>query len=166
MITLKSATAAAHRAVEATRFAALLLSGKVPIGLWRDYLVSLAPCYAAIEARHPVAARLARSPRILRDLDDLGPGRELPSTRAYVSHIEALPDDRVAAHLYVRWLGDLYGGSIMLRKISHPCSHLIFDDRVAAIADIRAAVAGLDEVLAEEANACFRFVEKLHNELA
>lgn len=132
---LRAATAARHRAAEASGIMPRLLAGRLDQASYAALLRNLHALYAALEAaldRHadspyvsPVRLpALYRAPALGHDLDHLwGPGwPRLPlcrSMRAYLERIGALAAGEprlLAAHAYVRYLGDLSGGQI-LRKV-------------------------------------------------
>lgn len=172
-ISLKHATRAAHNAAERTHLARALI-GQEPltVGDWRRHLTNSMPCYEAVESRVPVLAELGllRSPLIAADIASMrGPsdGPLLPGTVAYVQHVLTLSEEQALAHVYVRWLGDLYGGQIIGRRLHGrmPCSHLFFDDPKAAIGVVRGLIAGKDAILVEEANRCFSMIQRIYEEV-
>jgi len=139
---LKRETEEHHWAVERTDFLRRLASGRMDRPAYCRYLRSLFPVYRALEAAldrvagaesgdpDPVLSSL-REPALARtgplavDLGALhGPGwrRELdpvPAARRYARRLERLGGEdrhRLAAHCYLRYMGDLSGGR-MLRPV-------------------------------------------------
>jgi heme oxygenase len=129
---LRAGTRELHRAAERSGIMPRLLAGTIERGLYASLLCNLYALYATLEAaldRHAASPLVSpvRFPTLFRaaalrsDLDHLcGPGwtaRPLSdSMRAYVARIEALADGQpglLAAHAYVRYLGDLSGGQIL-----------------------------------------------------
>jgi heme oxygenase (biliverdin-producing, ferredoxin) len=123
-------TAEHHRAAESTPFIQQLISGRLQARAHADLLCALAPVYAAIEGRvreHAGEAsvslfdhrRLDRSARIEADLDRCGrriPRQPIvPAVRDYVEAIESSAESpqRLLAHHYTRYLGDLAGGQVI-----------------------------------------------------
>lgn len=137
---LRAETADLHRTAERTGVVAALLRGKAGLDAYRAFLRNLLPVYEALEsaldrasAAGSSAARLAqpdlyRASRLKADLRRLG-GEDAVVTdgaRRYAARIEAVEHDsgRVAAHAYVRYLGDLNGGQILKRLVGR---HLELD---------------------------------------
>jgi heme oxygenase len=129
---LREATQSLHRVAEASGIMPALLAGRVERREYCRLLRNLHALYVALEdaldrnARSPLVApvrmpELFRASALAADLGDLhGPGwRAQPladAMRGYVAHIGALAEDRpglLAAHAYVRYLGDLSGGQIL-----------------------------------------------------
>ncbi len=134
---LKAATRELHGRAERSGFIAAMLRGQASRMGYIRWLRNLLPAYEALEAgleRHrevPGLAGLAgpalhRAPAIRRDLRQLaGPdwaGCEMLRAAAdYAARISAVADATpilLAAHAYVRYLGDLHGGQIMRRILA------------------------------------------------
>jgi heme oxygenase len=135
---LRDATRDAHRRAERAGAMPALLAGRLPLARYGALLANLRAVYAALEAalasaparaagvdltaRHPSLARLATLDADLARLAPRLPPPEplVPEARAYVRHLEALAigaPERLAAHAYLRYLGDLSGGQILRRVV-------------------------------------------------
>jgi heme oxygenase len=134
---LREATRALHTEVERSPLMHELLRGVLPRPAYCAMLRSLHVIYVALEqglqrqAAHPQlvvlpVAPLARAAALARDLDVLhGPGwpqalHPAPEALAYARHLQALTDTApglLAAHAYVRYLGDLNGGQALARVV-------------------------------------------------
>lgn len=130
---LRAETRTLHAQVERSTFMAALLGGRLTRRQYCLLLRNLEPLYTALEdgfshhASHPGIAplyfpALFRSATLRRDLSVLQGGHWadelelLPAAVAYVRHMQALAQHapgRLAAHAYVRYLGDLSGGQIL-----------------------------------------------------
>lgn len=135
---LRTQTWPAHRQVEATPFVRTMLRGGLSLPAYCLLLASLHPIYAALEAglqRHADRPELAaihepslwREPALAEDLLQLhGAGwREAltprPQALAYAAHLGELAEQApalLAAHAYVRYLGDLSGGQALRRIVA------------------------------------------------
>jgi heme oxygenase (biliverdin-producing, ferredoxin) len=167
---LRSATAAAHKQAETTEFSRLLLTGMLDRWQYFHYLVNLEACYKAVEDKIPWIAEngLVRSDKIAADAVAMNLGNVpalTASTQAYIRHVAALSDEQALAHLYVRWLGDLFGGQIIAKRLPYPHTYLEFDNRTDAIDLIRSLIEDKQHALITESNACFYFAERLFKEV-
>jgi hypothetical protein len=111
---------------------------------------------------------LKRTPRILKDIEELGGTKVEPftSTQAYIDHIANLAnsDDpsKLMAHIYVRQMGDLYGGKVIQKMVPGEGHAYAFEDRPAMIA---ALTDKLTIDLLPEAIAGFDYCMAIFNEL-
>jgi len=178
---LRTATHELHRAVERAGLMPALLRGQLPLAGYLALLRNLQAIYAALEAglarhaAHPQLAPLAldglaRAPALVADLEALhgtGWAHELPvckAGQAYVDRLQRLADCQpglLAAHAYVRYLGDLNGGQVLARRVGlalqlAPGRGLAFYDfgpAERAAARAQALRAGLDVIAPDEAAA-------------
>ena len=130
---MRDRTAELHISAERSGVVAALLQGQVTQVDYALYLRNLLPVYQALEhalerrVDRPAFAALAqrslyRSDCLLADLGDLvGPAWAsnlalLPSAERYAARITLTAgDERLAAHCYTRYLGDLNGGKLVAR---------------------------------------------------
>lgn len=178
---LRQATQALHTEVERAGLMRLLLRGELPLAGYAALLRSLHALYEPLErglarhAAHPQIAPLwqpglARSAALARDLEHLlGPAwarrcRPAVAADAYAAHLEALDAAEpglLAAHAYVRYLGDLSGGQMLARVVARSLGTtaegaLAFYDfgGAAQVSQLAAALrSGLDRIATSEAQA-------------
>lgn len=202
---LRQETHTLHKRVESSAFMKALLGGQVAKSAYVLLLRNLEPIYAELEeglTRHasapgiaPIAMQaLFRLPNLHRDLQFLHGAlwfEELPqlgACSAYVNHLQAIQihsPERLMAHAYVRYLGDLSGGQ-MLRHIvvrslkltdanngvdfynfgeSHDVAALVKTFRLG-LNQIGAAADGHTGALVEEALVAFELHVNLFHDLA
>lgn len=130
---LRLRTRRAHRVAEQARFIRGFLRGTVTRTAYIGLLQRLHGLYDALESGlqanrdHPLAGpfwqpQLARTQVLAGDLQALGAspvaGYPSPATRAFRAHLRQCARDHpplLAAHAYVRYLGDLSGGQLLQR---------------------------------------------------
>ncbi len=134
---LRAATWRAHAAVERRPFVQALLRGRFERAAYLRLLRSLAVIYEALEdalraGATPLLApldlpALRRAPALAADLEALHGRRwrdELAAVAPaadYAGHLATLAataPERLAAHAYVRYLGDLSGGQLLARAVA------------------------------------------------
>lgn len=198
---LRAETQALHTAVERSALMRALLGRGFDRGAYVALLRALHTIYAALEASlaaqagHPAIAPLRlpgldRAAALAHDLDALhGPGwaaelSPVPGARAYARRLRRLAQvrpERLAAHAYVRYLGDLNGGRVLQRRVAAALQRAAGDGtafydfggeaRAARLAaDFRAALAGLapahGAAVVDEARRAFALHQRLFDEIA
>ena len=130
---IKERTAAAHERAESHVFIRALLSGQLNVRALVQMMESLVPVYDQLETSLREAStdasvalfdhrRLDRTTRLRDDLRALGrrdPVAVEPASRAYadaIRHSTTSPQ-RLLAHHYTRYLGDLAGGQAIARLV-------------------------------------------------
>ena len=136
---LKQATRELHVQAERSGVMVELLGARISRAAYCALLRNLHAMYAALEAALDAHADspqlrglclpgLRRLPGLAHDLDRLhtGPWRSelalVPAALAYVQRLRALAQSApvlLAAHAYVRYLGDLHGGQMLARRVQH-----------------------------------------------
>lgn len=176
MTILREITNAKHREVEALPLIQTIMQGKVTKEQYVCYLFELANIYEVLERlakQHKILDGLEgieRTQRLFNDLKELDNTycRNLtPSTVNYIDYLNTLALDKdqcylLLAHIYVRHMGDLYGGKLMARVVPGSGTAYEFDDRPGIIKKISQKLT-LD--LGKEANKAFDFYIKIFTEL-
>ncbi len=129
MKTLKELTWEHHKEAERQEFVKVLMSGKILEEVYGVYLYNQHQAYNILEAIAMSEGffddmpQLRRAPNIKKDFDELWTWNHQPwlceSTKRYVYHCQnELMDspEKIAAHIYVRHMGDLSGGQMIKRK--------------------------------------------------
>ena len=173
MTILREATHDKHREVEALPMIQAIMNGPT-FDQYVSYLYELKEIYRVIELAARSADILKDLPGIERynaiteDLNDLNSNyaRELmPSTKKYIDHIWATAyhnPNLLLAHVYVRHMGDLYGGKLMARVVPGAGRAYKFEDRPGII---KAFNEKLTMDLADEANLAFDYFIQIFDEL-
>ena len=136
---IKELTWEYHKNAERQDFVRLLLSGTIDEKLYATYLYNQLKCYSKLEQYCLESSlfldtlNLPRAEHIFYDYralwGDIGsPPIETESTKAYVEHLETIrgENEKLYAHVYVRHLGDLSGGQMIMRKTPGPNRYYIF----------------------------------------
>jgi len=142
MSILREVTLEKHQAVENLPFIQYLLHGEITQEHYVIYLAEMLEIYRHLENLAAMAGllddmpELPRAQRMTQDLDELAPNyrADLTSaTKAYLDYLSTLYEsDRaplIFAHVYVRHLGDMYGGKLIARRVPGTGRWYEFDNR-------------------------------------
>jgi heme oxygenase len=177
-MSLKEITKDLHHEAETTTFAKMLLSGKIGKQEYKNYLYNLLAIYDPIEwyckrqGFFDTVPDLPRLKGILADFMELDDGTYCyltPATLDYQAYLHALgnePDNKhlIKAHLYVRHMGDLFGGQIIKKQVAHISSGKFyeFDNADSMKMNIRSM---LTDDLGEEAKIAFEYAIAMMKDL-
>jgi heme oxygenase len=132
MSILREHTKEKHRAVESHVFVQMMMNGELSKEQHAMYLQQMYYVYRDIEYYGEMVGlfhdmrSIKRIDAIKADIYELGyklltSDEIFPSTQAYREHILDLyygkRGDQILAHIYVRHMGDLYGGKLIARKV-------------------------------------------------
>jgi heme oxygenase len=163
MTTLKEATNIVHRQAEQTSWAKLLLTGKITQQQYASHLVNRLAIHQTIEDRITLHKNILRSDLIQSDLNALNSSADIaPQTKAYIEYLTKLTEHELRAHVYVHYLGELFGGQYIKTVITFPCAHLDFDNIFESITYIRELSNAVDH---NEAIRAFEFIIKIYEQL-
>lgn len=148
---LWEATRDLHHACEAHPVGAAMSSGNPPIHWYAQWLDALRTIHAVVDPTLP--AVLHRVERVERDTASMQ--LQVPRNTAAIAYADSLKTDaEIAGAAYVLTGAHLMGGEIMRRRlIGFPTAHLEWDDRKAALAELKTLRERGDIV--EPARACF-----------
>lgn len=170
---LKELTAENHRSAERKKFAKTLMSGTIDPALYYRYLTNQFYSYAMLEIRLPLCELgiedIRRANLIRDDLQELeatygfvySGALITRSTQEYLTYVESAKSSLIP-HMYVRHFGDMYGGSMIAKRIPGSGKMYEFKDKELLKTKVRAI---LDDSMADEANKCFEFAIRLFTEL-
>ena len=130
---IKELTWEYHKNAERQDFVRLLLSGTIDEKLYATYLYNQLQCYSVLEKYGLHNSLFRDTPGLLRAehihydyrhlWTDIGSPPEITqSTKDYIAHIESIQDEamKLYAHIYVRHMGDLSGGQMIMKKTPGP----------------------------------------------
>jgi len=170
-MSLKELTKDSHTAAERTPFMKATIKGQIPKEIWAEYTYNKMLWYGAIETKSRAEGLLddlkgiERAYALYQDAKEML-GEEFPKFRQaaidYHRYILDLPDGKVAAHLYVWHMGDLFGGQMIKKILDYvPHRNLEFKDIDGLKTTIRSK---LGDELADEANVAFNWAIKIMSE--
>ena len=118
------------------------MSGEIDEKLYATYLYNQLQCYSVLEKYGLHNSLFRDTPGLLRAehihydyralWTDIGlPPEITQSTKDYIAHIESIQDEamKLYAHIYVRHMGDLSGGQMIMRKTPGPNRYYRFKDK-------------------------------------
>jgi len=166
MSTLKELTAEKHKEAESQPFIKSIFAGEVDYFKYVDYLYQLLYVYRVLEElgdRHRIfdgMQGVKRKDAIELDYTELMGDPPYPivreSTQEYINYLHTIVDDgpKLLAHIYIRHMGDLFGGQQLAKLLPGPNNMYKFDDIPGIIKAFRAK---LGTSLADEANTAFDY---------
>ncbi len=175
-MSLKEITKDLHTAAEKTKFAKQLVTGNLTQEEYATYLYNMLAVYDPIEFSCQRQGMFANLPGIARlrcmydDFLELDSGANyvlVPSTVDYHDYLIRLGNDPerrhlIKAHLYVRHMGDLFGGQYIAKVVPGQGKFYQFDDPEGLKLAIRAE---LTDDLGDEARVAFEWAIKIMREL-
>ncbi len=178
-MSLREITKDLHHEAETTKFAKLLLSGKIEKEDYANYLYQLILIYNAIELGNKLEGNLDKLPGIERThniyqdfIEIAGVDHNyqwLPGTISYSKYLLDLIRDpalrpKIKAHLYCRHMGDLNGGQIIKKQVAHISKGRFYDFKNPD--ELKVAIRSeLTDDLGSEARVAFEWAIKMMREL-
>lgn len=164
MSSLKELTADKHREAESQPFLKSIFAGKVDVPKYTDYLFQLLHVYQVLEFYADMhnlfegIEDIKRSKQIEMDWIELLGDR--PSdmvnkpTENYINYLHSIRHDpeKIMAHVYVRHMGDLFGGQMLAKLLPGSNNFYKFDNIQTLVKGIREKI---NVSLAEEAIVAF-----------
>ena len=130
MYDIKELTLEQHKNAERQDFVRMLMSGHIDEKLYATYLYNQLQCYSILEKYGMHNSLFRDTPNLLRaehiHYDYKSFGIDTPeitkSTKEYMEHIETIQDEamKLYAHIYVRHMGDLSGGQLIMKRTPGP----------------------------------------------
>lgn len=162
---LKEHTREYHDLIENAPLSKLIMSGAINKKQWDMLVRQKAYVYRAIEDRISLPKYAQLAIKVELDLHTEYTTL-LESTHEYLRHLRKVPEEQIWAHVYVHYLGEMFGGQIMAKKIPYENKqHMKIEHRMDAIAYIRGQIEGKDALLKDEAISAFKLMLDIHNEI-
>ena len=173
----------AHKNAERQEFVKTMMSGEIDPELYATYLYNQLHCYSELEKYGLHNGLFRDTPGLLRaealnyDYQKLWTKEEKPkvteSTKEYKKHINTIMDDpeKLYAHIYVRHMGDLSGGQMIMKKTPGPNRYYKFkhkevgDYKRIIKETINTYLNVYEHSVVPEANYCFESATKLFKEM-
>ena len=184
MLDIKDLTMEHHKNAERQAFVRILMSGNIDEKLYATYLYNQFQCYSVLEKYGLHNSLFRDTPGLLRAehihydyrslWTDIGSPPEITqSTKDYIAHIESIQDEamKLYAHIYVRHLGDLSGGQMIMKKTPGPNRYYKFkhkevgDYRRIVKETINSYLNVYEHSVVPEAIFCFESATKLFKEM-
>jgi len=184
MLDIKEITMEHHKNAERQEFVRILMSGNIDEKLYATYLYNQFQCYSVLEKYGLHNSLFRDTPGLLRAehihydyrslWTDIGSPPEITeSTKEYIDHIESIQDEamKLYAHIYVRHLGDLSGGQMIMKKTPGPNRYYKFkhkevgDYRRIVKETINSYLNVYEHSVVPEAMFCFESATKLFKEM-
>jgi heme oxygenase len=162
MSILRDYTNDKHRAAEGTPFVQYMLHGAITPAHYAQYLQQMHVVYSNIEYFGEISLLfqdlpdIKRADRMRQDLEELGYTIDMPALPSVDRWRQRIVDlyysgrkDQILAHVYVRHMGDMYGGKVIAKRVPGSGRCYEFEDRPALIKalDAKLSMAILDEAL-------------------
>ena len=184
MLDIKELTWEHHKNAERQAFVKILMSGNIDEKLYATYLYNQLQCYSVLEKYGLHNSLFRDTPNLLRAehihydymalWTDIGAPPEITnSTKEYIEHIESIQDEamKLYAHIYVRHMGDLSGGQMIMRKTPGPNRYYRFKDK--QVGEYRRIVKETintylnvyEHSVVPEARKCFEYATRLFKEM-
>jgi heme oxygenase len=145
-----------HKEAEATMFFKHLIERKLPEKIWINFLFNKMLFLSEIETRLDLN-QFGDLPRVDKILDDVvnSNTKQLKVKKAtfdYVRYLELLEKEKLFAHVYVWYMGDLNGGKMIKKIAAGKTTSLDFEDAETLKQKIMSNI-NIDMI--EEINYCF-----------
>lgn len=166
--TLRQSVHDLHEQAEKTNLAQSLISGTITAYTYKNMCWQFFLITDYIEKITTLPPFLERRIAFAQDVAECtGEGIILcESTKEYIKYLEN-NHEKLKGHLYSLYLGWLYGGQLIAKKLSLPSNHLKFENVKLCVDHVRSTIlANLTEDDVFEAQKSFEFIIKIYNELS
>jgi heme oxygenase len=164
---LRAAVHELHEQAEKTKIAQSLINGTINPKKYKSLCFQLYLIADHIERTINLPSTLQRRIQFVKDVAD-GPPCPVNacfSTNNYLTYLAGLGKD-LKGHLYAHYLGWLYGGQMIAKKLDLPKNHLVFENVKESVDYMRnSLLIDLNSDDAEEAKRAFEFIIAIYQEV-
>lgn len=162
---LREATRDSHDRAENLPLSKLMISGTMREHTFAAMIENMMQIYAELERDGMITKNeVLRYSRLRDDLQRMG-GNKWPTAQSvtdYVLYLRGLDTKSRWAHVYVHYLGNMYGGQMLRKSLPFATSHLEFDDIKGCVSYVRENLIDVDPA---EANRAFDWTMRVYDEL-
>jgi heme oxygenase len=167
--TLRLAVQELHDQAEKTKIAQSMIEGTISNSSWKNLCYQFFLITRTIEDKctSELPEFLKRKNTFIEDVVECGdsPVYTCQSTLKYIDHLTSTKN-KITGHLYANYLGWLYGGQMIAKKINLPQTHLKFENVKQCVEYMRSNILiNLNETDIEEAKIAFKFIIDIYDEL-
>jgi heme oxygenase len=167
MLPLKEAISTKHKLAERMPFNARMFRGLLTKSQYLLYLNQQQQIFQAIESIGLPHSSLKRMDNVQADIDELKAQGHfsdliLSSTKAYTDYLRSLSYEEILPHVYLNYMGIIFGGQIIKKSVPSSGQMYVFDNMQEAIHSIRAVQ---NDAWGEEVNKGFDFTILMFEEL-
>lgn len=166
---LKELTKDKHNQAEQTRFMQAVISKKIPLSVWADFIYQKIQFYRVLENTADKLnlldniQEIKRTALLEQDFSAIKENRVYyinQITFDYCQYISSVhkDKDKIMSHLYTWHMGDLFGGQMIKQLVPGPHASLNFDRRQELISSVREL---LNDDMAKEVKNAFDWSIKL-----
>jgi heme oxygenase len=164
---LRAAVHLLHEQAEHTNIAQGLINGSIDPVKYKNLCFQLYLIADFIESKVQLPSTLQRRTAFVKDVAECPPAKVTAafSTINYLNYLAGLGTD-LKGHLYAHYLGWLYGGQMIAKKLDLPKHHLAFENVKESVDYMRnSLLTNLTSDDAEEAKRAFEFIIAIYKEV-
>ena len=166
---LKNACQELHSLAEKTQLSQDLISGTIDPNIYKTLLWQLFQITDVIETKYNFSDHsINRKFKIIEDIALLPPGVlfTCKTTKIYTSHLWQSNYHAFKGHIYTAYLGWLYGGQMIAKRLCLPTNHLAFDNVKTKIEYVRDNILyNITQEDLHEAKLAFQYTIDIYKEL-
>lgn len=167
---LRSLCQEQHSLAEHTIIAQGMVDGTINSVTYKNLCYQLYLIADVIESRYSFAQHpdLYRKNKFVEDLAEssAGPVKICDSTQKYVTYLNNVDVEKLKGHIYAHYLGWLYGGQMIAKKLRFPSNHLRFNNVKNTVDYVRQNILNdLSTEDGEEAVVAFKNIIAIYEEL-
>ena len=142
MLPLREATIHKHKEAEQMLFNIQMFKGELTEEQYLAHLNQQLAIYDAIESKGLPSPTLSRVNEVQEDIDELVAkgctSKELTdSTKRYTTYLDTLDSEGILPHVYINYLGIMFGGQIMKKNVPSSGKMYNFENKKEAIQAVR-----------------------------